>query len=61
MTEPMSDMTLTEVIRRWNQAPKKAGLPRWLDPKQGNRDVIPHGFRSTFPDWVDEDTEFRLA
>jgi integrase len=54
--QPMSDMTLTEVIRRWNQARKKAGLSQWVDPKQGNRDVVSHGFRSTFRDWVDEDT-----
>jgi integrase len=56
--DPLSDMALTEVIRRMNQARKKAGLPQWVDPKQGNREVVPHGFRSSFRDWVDEATSF---
>jgi integrase len=54
--DPLSDMALTEVIRRMNQARRKAGLPLWVDPKQGNREVVPHGFRSAFRDWVDADT-----
>jgi integrase len=56
--EPLSDMALTEVIRRMNEARQKAGLPRWVDPKQGGRAVVPHGFRSTFRDWVSEETNF---
>jgi hypothetical protein len=44
-------MTLPEVIRRSNQARKKVGLPQWVDPKR-NRDVVAHGFRSTFRDWA---------
>jgi integrase len=56
--DPLSDMALTEVIRRMNEARKKAGLPLWIDPKQGDREVVPHGFRSTFRDWVDEATAF---
>src|SRR5262249_28311557 len=50
--DPLSDMALTEVIRRMNEARKKAGLPLWVDPKQGNREIVPHGFRSTFKDWA---------
>ena len=56
--DPLSDMALTEVIRRMNEARQKAGLPRWVDPKQGGRAVVPHGFRSTFRDWVSEETNF---
>jgi integrase len=56
--EPLSDMALNEVIRRMNEARAKAGLPRWVDPKQGGRDVVPHGFRSTFKDWAAERTNF---
>lgn len=55
---PLSDMTLTEVIRRMNEARQAAGLPRWTDPKQGGREVVPHGFRSTFRDWLSERTSF---
>jgi len=50
--DPLSDMALTEVIRRMNEARKKVDLPLWVDPKQGNREVVPHGFRSTFKDWA---------
>jgi integrase len=51
-------MALTETIRRMNEARAKAGKPLWADPMQGGREVVPHGFRSTFRDWVDEDTLF---
>jgi integrase len=56
--EPLSDMALTEVVRRMNAARQKAGLPLWTDPEQGNREVVPHGFRSSFRDWVAEKTNF---
>ena len=56
--DALSDMALTEVIRRMNEARAKAGLPRWTDPKEGNRAVVPHGFRSSFRDWVSEATSF---
>jgi len=41
-----------------NTAREAAGLPRYVDPKQGNRDVVPHGFRSSFRDWAGEETSF---
>jgi integrase len=56
--KPLSDMALTEVIRRMNEARAAAGLPRWIDPKQNGADVVPHGFRSSFRDWVSERTSF---
>jgi len=56
--EPLSDMALTETIRRMNEVRAKTGLPLWVDPKQGSRQVVPHGFRSSFRDWVDESTSF---
>jgi integrase len=55
---PLSDMSLTAVIRRMNEAREKAGKPKWIDPKQSGREVVPHGFRSSFRDWVDEATSF---
>ncbi len=56
--EPLSDMSLIAVIRRMNEAREKAGKPKWIDPKQSGREVVPHGFRSTFDDWVAEATDF---
>jgi integrase len=48
---PLSDMTLSAVIRRINE---EAGgeLPRWRDAE--SRPVVPHGFRSSFRDWAGE-------
>jgi integrase len=48
---PLSDMTLTAVIRRMSDAREEQGLPRYIDPKQGNADVVPHGFRAAFKSW----------
>ena len=49
---PMSDMTLSAVIRRMNEEEL-----RWVDPKT-NSQAVPHGFRSTFRDWCAEQTQF---
>lgn len=50
---PLSDMTLSKVIKTMN---KHGG--GWVDPKQGNAEVVPHGFRSSFKDWASEATEY---
>lgn len=49
---PLSDMTLSAVIRRFNEV-EKDQTPLWIDPSNG-REVVPHGFRSTFRDWAAE-------
>ena len=46
----LSDATLLAVIKRMN---KQTDMPRWVDPRDG-RPAVPHGFRSTFRDWVSE-------
>lgn len=51
---PLSDMTLSAVIRRMNEG--EAGVV-WVDTKTG-AEVVPHGFRSSFRDWAAEETEF---
>lgn len=50
----LSDSTLNAVIGRMNQESEQ---PRWIDPKDG-REVVQHGFRSTFRDWVSERTNY---
>lgn len=50
---PISDMTITAVIRRMNQGDKA----RWVDPRT-SRQAVPHGFRSTFKDWASERTAY---
>jgi integrase len=55
---PLSNMVMVKLIRRMNAEREVAGLPKWTDPKQGSRDVVPHGFRSSFRDWAAERTNF---
>jgi integrase len=54
----LSNMAMLELIRRMNAEREVVGLAKWTDPKQGNSDVVPHGFRSTFRDWAAERTNF---
>jgi integrase len=56
--EPLSNAAMAAVIDRMNEDRVKAGLPKWVDPQQGNREVVPHGFRSTFKDWCSEVTAY---
>ncbi|AXQ94004.1 DUF4102 domain-containing protein [Cereibacter sphaeroides] len=49
----LSDMTLSAVMRRMQEAEVKAGRPGWLDPRS-KRPAVPHGLRSTFRDWAAE-------
>jgi integrase len=55
---PLSNMVMVKLIRRMNADREVAGLQRWTDPKQSGRDVVPHGFRSSFRDWAAERTNF---
>ncbi|NCD26550.1 MAG: site-specific integrase, partial [Deltaproteobacteria bacterium] len=47
---PVSDATLTAVIRRMNAKRERTGLPAWKDPQQ-DREITVHGFRSSFRTW----------
>lgn len=51
--KPLSDMTLTAVIRRMNESDDPKAAPKWVDPKTGGT-ITAHGFRSTFRDWCAE-------
>lgn len=52
----MSDATLAAVIKRMNESKPEA--ERYTDPKQDDRPVTQHGFRSTFRDWAGECTAY---
>jgi integrase len=54
----LSNMAMTNVIRRMNEDRSKQGLPRYVDPQQGNRDISVHGMRAAFRDWCSEQTNF---
>ena len=49
---PLSDMALSEVVRRMNEGGAEGARPRWRDAE--GRAVVPHGFRSTLRDWAGE-------
>jgi integrase len=54
--DSLSNMTMAAVIKRMN---KGREIPeRYTDPKQDNRDIVPHGFRSSFRDWAAERTNY---
>jgi integrase len=48
---PLSDMALSEVVRRMNEG-SDGTAPTWRDAE--GRAIVPHGFRSTFRDWAGE-------
>lgn len=49
----LSDMSLSAVMRRMQEAEEKQGRKGWIDPRSG-RPAVPHGLRSTFRDWTAE-------
>jgi integrase len=51
-----SDAALSVVIKRMNRDADPAA--RWIDPKENNREIVPHGFRATFRSWVADQTNF---
>ena len=54
---PLSDMSISAVMRRMQEAEEKAGRKGWLDPRNG-RAAVPHGVRSVFRDWAAERTDY---
>jgi integrase len=46
--KPLSDASTAAVIDRMNEQGR-----RWVDPKV-DREIVPHGFRSSFRDWAAE-------
>jgi integrase len=49
----LSDMSISAVMRRMQEAEVKAGRAGWVDPKN-KRPAVPHGLRSTFRQWAAE-------
>jgi integrase len=56
--QPLSNMAMLNLIGRMNGDRGRSGHAHYLDPRQDNADVTPHGFRSTFRDWAAERTNF---
>jgi integrase len=49
----LSDMSISAVMRRMQEAQVKAGRAGYLDPSS-KRPAVPHGLRSTFRQWAAE-------
>ena len=55
----LSNMALNELIKDMHNAKVKAGGRGWVDPKQQDRRVVPHGVaRSSFKDWAVSEAHF---
>ena len=54
--DKLSDMALTQALRRMHEKKLAADGRGWIDPKQNNRVITVHGFRSCFDDWASETT-----
>jgi integrase len=52
--KPLSDMTMTALLRRMNATETASELPPWRDA--AGRPIVVHGFRSTFRVWAAEAT-----
>jgi len=50
--KPLSDMALSEAVRRMNESDEPGALPRWRDAE--GRAIVPHGFRASFRMWAGE-------
>jgi integrase len=48
----ISNMTMLKVLQRMQE--RTPG--RWVDPKQDNAPIVPHGFRATFDTWASNET-----
>jgi integrase len=57
----LSDAATGALIDRMNAANVAAGRPKWIDPKSKRikKDIVPHGFRSTFRTWAGNKTNFQ--
>ena len=49
---PLTDMALSELVRRMNEKRPDSAPPPWRDAD--GRGAVPHGFRATFSTWVDD-------
>jgi integrase len=55
----LGTMAFLDVMWAMNAARQAAGLQAYVDPQQGSREIVPHGFRSSFRDWAAERTNFQ--
>lgn len=54
---PLSDMSISAVMRRMHGDATKIGGNGWVD-RQSGKAAVPHGLRSTFRDWTTERTDY---
>ena len=51
---PLSEATMRKCLQDVNKRLERIGDEALRDPSQGNRVVVPHGFRATFATWAQE-------
>lgn len=55
----LSNMAMLELIADMNNARSANEQPSWVDPKENDREITVHGFRSTFRDWAADITHYQ--
>jgi integrase len=55
---PISDATVRGTLGRIHEHKVKVDKVGYVDPKQNNKRIVPHGFRSSFKDWAMEFTDY---
>lgn len=58
--DPLSDMTLSKLMKRMHEEKLSLDQIGWIDRVSG-RSAVPHGLRSTFRDWAAEKTNYPSA
>jgi integrase len=56
--KPLSEAATGALIDRMNGARERAGLAKWID-KESKKEIVPHGFRSSFRTWGSNKTMFQ--
>jgi integrase len=54
----VDEYAMQGVIQTMNNERTESGLPRYVDPEQGGRDIVPHGFRACFRTWAGACTSY---
>lgn len=57
IAEMLSDISLTTLIKRMHEQKLKENGLGYIDLKE-NRIITTHGFRSAFPDWSTDKTDY---
>jgi integrase len=56
--EPLSNMAMAELVKQINAERKERRLTQFVDPRQDDKKIVVHGFRTTFDGWATDCSSF---